>query len=121
MRRQDSARREVAFIFTLCLLLGCGKPQPNIIPVESAFTANLDSRNRNAVYIALIAAEKCGFEVEGIDINKPYAQSAEAMRCLVEEVKTAPREKHLELIQAFDERMQIYSPIYGGSQSVEWE
>lgn len=109
----------IAITLLAYLALGCTTTKPPSI-AKGELVSALESKHRNAVYIALWTLDKNKYGVPEIEYKKPYSQAQPKLRKLVQMLEQLPEDKLAELNKSFKYQRSIYSPIYGPENIAGW-
>ena len=107
----------------LALTLACAMalvfwPKPD---VESEVIKQLESRNRNAVHVALWTLKNNDIETASrIDLNLPYIDNKPLLTTLIDELEMLDVADLKTLDDSLNHHWQIYSPIWGPT-SGNWD
>ena len=107
----------------LALTLACAMalvfwPKPD---VESEVIKQLESRNRNAVHVALWTLKNNDIETASrIDLNLPYNDNKPLLTTLIDELEMLDVADLKTLDDSLNHHWQIYSPIWGPT-SENWD
>lgn len=115
-------RFSVRFLLVLtlvCALVVVAWPRKPI--PKSEIVKQLESRNRNAVHVALWTLQKNDIEIpDGIDLRSPYMNSERLLSSLIDELASLDVSDLKKLDESLGEHWLIYSPIWGPT-SQNWE
>ena len=86
-------------------------PKPD---VESEIIKQLESRNRNAVHVALWTLKNNDIETASkIDLKLPYIDNKHLLKTLIDDLQLLDVADLKKLDDSLNYHLQIYSPIWG--------
>ncbi len=108
-------------LFLAMSLLGCSSERREqqrqlALRTEHPILRALDRRDRNTVYVALLALQKNGFSFpEKVRFDAPYAEARRDIEAIRGEVARCPEDTLLMLDRSLSEEFPLYTPRWLGS------
>ena len=106
-------------VMTLACLCGCVTPAPAKVDKGSQIgnlIGALESKRRNATYVALWTLRQNNYTVPDIDFDRPYSESQPKLKKLAEMLQKLSENELAKLEKSHKYYSTIYSPMYGPGQ-----